>query len=133
MVVLSFYSRMGGKFYLKKEIIKNFPDGYTTYVEPFCGACHVFFKKLPSEVEVLNDVDREIYNALNDVRQVNGEDVGRLEFPQCKDYFYAIKKSKPDTPLNRLHKFLYMKWTSFGGIMPSVRQGKHMVKGCLHS
>jgi DNA adenine methylase len=33
-------------------------------VEPFAGGAQVFFHKLPSEVEVLNDLDGEILNLL---------------------------------------------------------------------
>src|SRR5438094_3452164 len=52
---------IGGKRNLAKQIIALFPK-HTTYVEAFAGGAQVFFRKEPSKVEVLNDLDGEIVN-----------------------------------------------------------------------
>jgi DNA adenine methylase len=52
---------IGGKRAIAKQIIAAFPK-HTTYVEGFAGGAQVFFRKQPSTVEVLNDLDREIVN-----------------------------------------------------------------------
>lgn len=51
----------GGKSRLSKEIIPLIQK-HTCYVELFCGAAWVFFKKPESKVEVLNDLDNNIVN-----------------------------------------------------------------------
>ena len=44
-------------------IISNFPKKYEDYhyVEPFSGALSVFFKKNPSKMEVINDINSNIF------------------------------------------------------------------------
>jgi len=54
-------SYIGGKNRLAKRLIEIFPE-HTTYVEAFAGGAQVFFRKEPSRVEVLNDLDGEIVN-----------------------------------------------------------------------
>src|SRR5258708_28092876 len=54
-------SYIGGKNRLAKRVIEIFPE-HTTYVEAFAGGAQVFFRKEPSKVEVLNDLDGEIVN-----------------------------------------------------------------------
>src|SRR5437660_12579178 len=52
---------VGGKSRVAKRVIEIFPE-HTTYVEAFAGGAQVFFRKEPSAVEVLNDLDGEIVN-----------------------------------------------------------------------
>jgi len=54
-------SYIGGKNRLAKRVIEIFPK-HTTYVEAFAGGAQVFFRKEPSKVEVLNDLDGEVVN-----------------------------------------------------------------------
>lgn len=55
---ISYY---GGKQKLATKIISSIPE-HTLYCEPFIGGGAVFFAKQPSEVEVLNDTNRELIN-----------------------------------------------------------------------
>lgn len=55
---ISYY---GGKQRLCELIIKLIPS-HTLYCEPFIGGGAVFFAKPPSEVEVLNDTNKELIN-----------------------------------------------------------------------
>ncbi len=55
---ISYY---GGKQNLVSTIIPLFPN-HQTYVEPFVGGGAIFWAKRPSEVEVINDYNRELIN-----------------------------------------------------------------------
>ena len=54
-------SYYGGKQKLVSKILPMIPK-HNLYVEPFCGGAAVFFSKEPSEIEVLNDTNRELIN-----------------------------------------------------------------------
>jgi DNA adenine methylase len=55
---ISYY---GGKQKLCKRIVELIPD-HSLYCEPFLGGAAVFFAKQKSEVEVLNDTNKELIN-----------------------------------------------------------------------
>jgi len=62
---LSYY---GGKQKLSSIIVSLIPE-HVLYGEPFCGGAAPFFAKDPSEVEVLNDINRELINFYRVVQQ----------------------------------------------------------------
>jgi DNA adenine methylase len=51
----------GGKQQLARKIIERIPP-HRIYCESFCGGGAVFFRKPPSEVEVMNDTNKELIN-----------------------------------------------------------------------
>lgn len=51
----------GGKQKLVPHILPRIPE-HVLYAEPFTGGAAVFFAKEPSDVEVLNDTNRELMN-----------------------------------------------------------------------
>jgi DNA adenine methylase len=51
----------GGKQMMVKHILPILPE-HSLYCEPFAGGAAIFFAKYPSEVEVINDTNRELIN-----------------------------------------------------------------------
>jgi DNA adenine methylase len=51
----------GGKQLMARHILPIIPV-HNLYCEPFAGGAAIFFAKLPSEVEILNDTNRELIN-----------------------------------------------------------------------
>lgn len=74
----------GGKQQLAARIINMFPK-HTTYVEPFCGGAAVFWRKQPSEVEIINDLNGELINF----------------YRVLKSKYSALKKLVDETPFSR--------------------------------
>ncbi|MBA7543436.1 hypothetical protein ES705_35767 [subsurface metagenome] len=100
----------GGKRYLAKTIVSYIPE-HKTYVEPFIGGGAVFFAKEPSEVEVINDLDKEIAFAYKFIQKITENDVEELkkrDWIGNKKTFEGLKNSIPETKLTRLYKFLYV-------------------------
>lgn len=54
---------LGGKNRVARKIISLIPE-HTCYIEPFCGGAQVFFHKEPSKVELLNDLNEDVFNFL---------------------------------------------------------------------
>lgn len=77
IIKVALFPRPGGKRNLAKRIVSLFPDGYEnmTYVEPFVGGGSIFFRKLPSVVDVINDLDETVFSIYNEVktRNINNE------------------------------------------------------------
>lgn len=117
--IRAWYARLGGKSRLAKKLYSLFPkeDTYTTYVEPFFGAGWLFFEKDISPREVINDLDKDIYYAMKDIRTIQTTQLQQMDFNPSKTRFLQLKDSKPTTPESRLYRFLYLKWASFSGNM----------------
>lgn len=58
----------GGKQKLAPVIVPLIPE-HTLYNEPFCGGAAILFAKPPSEIEVLNDTNKELINFYKVVKQ----------------------------------------------------------------
>ncbi len=56
---ISYY---GGKQKLIPYVLPAIPMDHKLYAEPFCGGAAIFFSKEQSEIEVLNDTNKELIN-----------------------------------------------------------------------
>jgi len=86
----------GGKFYLAKWIIENFPEDYRemTYCEPYVGGGSVFLNKEPSQTEVINDLDKKVVSVFKALRDEPGEIIGRIKRTKYKEE--TFKKALKD-------------------------------------
>lgn len=77
----------GGKFYLAKWIIENFPEDYPemTYCEPYIGGGSVFLNKERSKQEVISDKDKKVISIFKALRDEPGELIGRIKRTKYKE------------------------------------------------
>ena len=107
-------SRTGGKSRLKRLIISLIPE-HERYVELFVGGGSVFFGKPASKEEVVNDLDKDIYDIFRDTKQV-GEMMKGREFKPSKEKFWRlVRQKKFHSPQERLYRNLYVSKLSFSG------------------
>jgi len=118
---------VGGKFYLKKWIIANFPESkdWLCYVEPFGGAGHVIFEKgrRKEEVEVYNDINQNMINLFKVLQNevLFNKLIRYLELtPYSREYFYELRDDKYEIPeenenLRKAYKYMVMMKMSFSG------------------
>lgn len=126
--MLSPLSYIGGKRALAKQIIAIFPE-HTTYVEAFAGGAQVLFRKEPSKVEVLNDLDGEVVNFFRVCQQHHEELTRYLRFTLAsRSWFELLKATDPSTltDIQRAARFFYLQKNSFAGL---VR--RHNFGGCV--
>ena len=110
---------IGGKRALAKEIIGYFPK-HTTYVEPFAGGAQVFFRKGPSKVEVLNDLDHEIVNFFRVCQQHSEELVRYLKFMVAsREWFDLLDATDAAklTDIQRAARYFYLAKNCYAGLV----------------
>jgi DNA adenine methylase len=113
------FSYIGGKRALANKIIAMFPE-HRTYVEPFAGGAQVFFRKEPSKVEVLNDLDREIANFYRVCQQHYEELVRYMRFTLVsRAWFELLQVTDPKTltDIQRAARHLYLSKTCYAGLV----------------
>jgi len=128
--MLSPLSYIGGKRALAKQIIAIFPE-HTTYVEAFAGGAQVFFRKEPSAVEVLNDLDGEIVNFFRICQQHHEELVRYLRYVSVsRTWFQLLKASNPAmlTDIQRAARYLYLLKNSFAGLPRKLNYKANVVQ-----
>lgn len=113
------FSYIGGKRALAGKIIALFPE-HRTYIEPFVGGGQVFFRKQPSKVEVLSDLDREIVNFYRVCQQHYEELVRYLKFTVVsRAWFELLDETDPEklTDVQRAARHLYLAKTCYAGLV----------------
>jgi len=114
----------GGKGTMFNSIIEYFPPrkSYNTYIEPFGGSYSIGLKKDPVEIEIYNDMDKNVYA----LYKVLADPIMYKEFKRnCDLVYYSedirsehIKKLKDETisMVERAFSFFYVNRTSHNGV-----------------
>lgn len=116
---------MGGKSRLADKIIPLFPE-HRCYVEPFCGAAAIFFRKEPSKVEVLNDINGDLVNLYRVLQHHLEEFIRQFRWVLSSRQVYEWEKVKqPETltDIQRAARFYYLQKLAFGGKVASRTYG----------
>jgi DNA adenine methylase len=112
-------SYIGGKNRIAQKIISLIPE-HTAYIEPFCGGAQVFFHKEPSHVEILNDLDGEVFNFLRTCQLHHQELLRYLQFcTVSRKWFELFQKQDPTTlsDIQRAARFFYLQKNCYGGLI----------------
>jgi DNA adenine methylase len=123
-------SYIGGKNRLAKQIIEIFPK-HTTYVEAFAGGAQVLFKKEPSKVEVLNDLDGEIVNFYRVCQSHHEELLRHFRFALVSRTWFGLHKAmNPQslTDIQRAARYLYLLKNSFASLVVNPNYHYHVVQ-----
>jgi DNA adenine methylase len=116
----SVFGYPGNKAKLAAWILPHFPD-HRCYVEPFGGAAGVLANKPESKVEVYNDVDGDLVQFFEVLRDRGAEIVEWLtDVPYARENYEKWAPEwydgwRPDDPVKRAGVFFYLRQTAFGG------------------
>jgi DNA adenine methylase len=116
-------SYIGGKNRLAKTLVALFPP-HVTYCEVFLGGAQVFFRKEPSKVEVLNDLDGEVTNFFRCAQQHHEELCRYLKFVLVgRQWFEIFQNQNPAslTDIQRAARFFYLQKNCYAGLV----HGRH--------
>lgn len=105
---------MGAKWQLSKWIIDQIPP-HQTYVEPFCGSAAVFFRKHPSNFEIINDLSGEIINFFKVLREQPDELIRMIELTPFSLSEYRSAWELIEEPIERARRFYVRSLQSFNG------------------
>ena len=96
--------------------ICSFIPKHDVYLEPFAGSLAVFFSKVPARIETLNDLDGEVVNYFQVLREKPGELAEQLRLtPFARDeYTNAFAEGKNDSDVEKARKFAVRCWQGFG-------------------
>jgi len=85
-------------------------------VEPYCGAASLFFRKVPSPIEVINDLNGEIVNFLRILRNQQDELISLLrQTPYARQEFNEAKMHSSNNSLEWARMFFVKANQSFSG------------------
>lgn len=95
----------GSKWAIADWIIQYFPEHHT-YLEPFFGSGAVFFRKSRSHIETINDLDGEVVNFFNQVKD-NLENLSKEIYftPYARDEYERAYRENPEDKLRRAVNF----------------------------
>lgn len=104
---------VGSKWQLADWIASTFPP-HRVYVEPFAGSAAVFFRKHPSPIEVLNDLDGSVINFFRVLRAQPDALIRAIELtPFARDEYYESWQYSDD-PVEWARQFYVRSFQSFG-------------------
>jgi DNA adenine methylase len=106
----SLISYLGGKSLLAQKIIPHIPD-HKCYCEVFAGAAWLLFKKNPSNVEILNDINSDLVTLYRVVKHHLDEFVRYFRWELVsRDEFERLKGERPETltDIQRAARFYYL-------------------------
>lgn len=114
-------SYFGGKYRLARKIISLIPE-HICYCEPFCGGAQVFFHKEPSRVELLNDLNEDVFNFLRICKLHHEELVRHLQYCIVSRRWFDLFQSAPPeslTDVQRAARFFFLQKNCYGGLILS--------------
>lgn len=106
----------GAKWRLTDWILAHMPP-HDTYLEPFFGSGAVFFRKQPSRLETLNDLDGDVVNLFRVIRERPEDLAAAVEMTPWARAEYELSYDRNLSeldPVEAARRFLVRCWQSHG-------------------
>lgn len=96
----------GSKWRIAEWVIEQFPP-HITYCEPFCGGASILFQKQPAKVEIINDLNGEVVNFFDMLRNRPDELIRAIELTPYsrEEHRRAHELDDISDPLERARRF----------------------------
>jgi len=107
--------RLGNKKKIAKEIQKHFPP-HKIYIEPFFGAGGMFFNKPKADINILNDLDSDVFNLFQlTIERKKELEKAFLSMPYHSDLMKYWKDKKETEPIKKALRFIFISNFSYLG------------------
>jgi len=103
----------GAKWRMAKWIVGHMPK-HTTYVEPFFGSGAIFFRKEPSRVETINDINGRVVNLFRVIRDQTDALCDAIGMTPWAREEYEMSYEAVDDPVEDARRFLVRCWQAHG-------------------
>ncbi len=116
--MVPFLKWAGGKRWLFTPEFINMLPKHNRYIEPFLGGGAGFFALEPGKA-ILSDVNPELielYEAVRDNPVGLRRQIAIHQAEHSKDYYYMIRRSRPNTKVRRAARTLYLNRTCWNGL-----------------
>ena len=118
----------GGKSWLLKHLHELLPtNGFKKYHEPFLGGASIFLALNPRH-SFLSDLNEELIDTYETLKSHPDYIIECLkEYVNEEDYYYQIRASNFQDPVEKAARFIYLNQTSFNGLFRVNLNGKYNV------
>lgn len=114
----------GSKWSIANWIIAHFPEGYEkmVYLEPFVGSGAVFFNKQPGSVETINDLESEIVNLFQVLRDQPDELKRVLDLTPYSREEYDRSFEPCDDPVEKARRYMVKTTQAIGAKLQGTQK-----------
>ena len=103
----------GSKLRISDWIIRKFPKHHS-YLEPFFGSGAVLFNKAPSAIETVNDLDNDVTNLFEVIRDASVELQRAVFIPRMPAEYDNALNNADGEKIEKARKFLVRCWQGYG-------------------
>lgn len=121
----------GGKTRIARKLLPLIPP-HKVYVEPFAGGAALFWRKEPSEREVLNDINPDImavYKFLRDATDEELEEFAKRDWVGRESLFDRLANEHPRRLIDRAYRTWYLSRFGYHGPHSEAGNFLHVDEG----
>jgi DNA adenine methylase len=118
------FSYYGSKNRLTSKILELVPP-HNAWVEAFCGSAAITLAKTPAPIEIINDLDDQIINLFNQLRNNPNELIRLVDLTPYsrEEYHVSLNISIEDSPIEAARKFLIKTMMAVNGAYGETQSG----------
>jgi len=114
----------GAKQRISAQIIKILPP-HNAWVEAFCGSAAITLAKKPAPIEIINDIDGEIINLFDQIRDNTAELIRAITLtPYARGEYQRVREEIRNlSSLERARRFLISAMMTVNGTIEPMKAG----------
>jgi len=118
------FGYFGSKNKIALQLCSDLPP-HTCWVEAFCGSAALTLRKKPAQIEVINDIDSEIYNFFEQLRKNTTALIEAVKLTPYAEQELQMARIPQEalTNLERARRFLVQSMMSINGVFGEERGG----------